>query len=242
MTLLATERMKLLSTRSPWFSTVLAIGLVIGFAGLLALVEDRPGAFDLRMLLSGWQFGLMVVMVMAALAITTEYRFGTIRTTFQAVPNRSAVLLAKTAVVAVLAAVIGEVAGCGAWAAGKALAAPGVDLALSGPEAWRMVAGIGPVFAITAVIAVAVGIMVRQSAGAIAILLIWTMLVENLVGIIPKVGDDIQDWLPFMAVDRFFTGGGPDPVMGPWASLAYFAGFAVVLLGISLVVANKRDA
>ena len=42
-------------------------------------------------------------MVMATLAVTTEYRFGTIRATFQAVPNRTRTLLAKTTVVALFA-------------------------------------------------------------------------------------------------------------------------------------------
>jgi len=39
--------------------------------------------------------GLLVIMVMAALAVTNEYRFGIIRTNFQAAPHRSAVILAK---------------------------------------------------------------------------------------------------------------------------------------------------
>jgi len=241
MTLLATERMKLFSTRSPWFCAVLALGMVIGFAGLLALAEEDSSSLGLRETLFGWQFGLMVVLVMGALAITTEYRFGTIRTAFQAVPNRTAVLLAKAGVVAALAGVIGEVAAFGAWGTAKVLA-PGADLAIAGEAGWRSVAGVGLVFAVAAVIAVAVGALVRQSAGAISILLIWTMLLENLVGIIPRVGDDIQDWLPFMAVNRFLGNSGPDPVMGPWPSLAYFAAIAAALLAVALVVVNKRDA
>ena len=57
----------------------------------------------------------MVMMVMAALAVTTEYRFGTIRTSFQAVPQRAALLLGKTVVVAFLAGVVGLIASFGAW-------------------------------------------------------------------------------------------------------------------------------
>jgi ABC-2 type transport system permease protein len=242
MTLLATERMKLFSTRSPWFCAVLAVALVVGFAGLFSGTESDPRVVSTAAVLSGWQFGLMVVMVMAALAITTEYRFVTIRTTFQAVPGRTSVVLAKTGVVAALALVLGELSAFGAWALAKVLAGPSAPLTLATAADWRGVAGIGLGYAVAAVIALAVGAVVRQSAGAISILLIWVLLLENLVALIPRVGRDIQQWLPFMSLSRFLGDAGPDPVLGPWASLAYSAGIAVVLLGAAAAVVNRRDA
>jgi ABC-2 type transport system permease protein len=51
-------------------------------------------------------FGVMVLMIMAALAITSEYRFGTIRTTFQAVPNRASVLIAKAGLIGAFGAAL----------------------------------------------------------------------------------------------------------------------------------------
>ena len=107
----------------------------------------------------------------------------------------------------------------------------------------------GLVYFITAIIAVAVGILVRQTAGAVAILLVYSLLVENLVEIIPRIGQHIHDWMPFTMAGNFLTAGGsglrnhgtPAP-LGPWASLAYFAGIGAVLLIIALVTANRRDA
>ncbi|WP_026421728.1 ABC transporter permease [Actinokineospora inagensis] len=238
-TLLATERIKLFTTRSPWWSTLLALGMTIGFAALVAL-NHSGGPLTVRHSQFGAQFGLMIVTVMAALAITTEYRFATIRATFQAVPHRTAVLLAKTAVVAVLAAVIGEVAAFGSWITARVIdGGPEMNLVTGGD--WRAVAGLGLVYAVGAVIAVAVGTLIRQSAGAISVLLIWPLLVENLVQLIPRVGEDIHNWMPFTAVSRFTDSTVPGPI-GPWASLAYFAGVAAVLLVAALAVAEKRDA
>ncbi|SDC81732.1 hypothetical protein [Actinokineospora iranica] len=241
MTLLATERIKLFTTRSPWWSTVLALGVTVGLATMVGLTHDGPRPLTLTQTQFGTQFGLMVILVMAALAVTTEYRFATIRATFQAIPNRTAALLAKTTVVALLATVLGEIAAFGSWAAAK-ITATNTDLALTTADDWRRVAGTGLVYGIAAVMAVAVGILVRQSAGAISVLLIWVMLVENLVGLIPRVGADIQEWLPFIAVQRFLGNPGPDAVLGPWASLAYFAGVTAVLLVAALGSAAKRDA
>ncbi|MCI2418899.1 hypothetical protein MOQ72_15760 [Saccharopolyspora sp. K220] len=241
MTLLAVERIKLFSTRSPWWCTFLALALTIGFATLFASRADDQ--MPLQMTQIGHQFGLMVVLVLAALSITTEYRFGTLRATFQAVPNRSAVLLAKTVVVAVVALLIGEVAAFGSWGAAKVLV-PNADLAIGTLDAWRQVAGVGVVFAIGAVLAVAVGALLRQTAGAVTLLLIWSLLVENLVGLIPEIGEDVQKWMPFVAADHFLTGadGVGDMPFGPWGALGYFAAISAGLWLIALIIVRRRDA
>ncbi|HZG91405.1 MAG TPA: hypothetical protein VEZ42_14440 [Pseudonocardia sp.] len=249
MTLLAVERIKLLSTRSPWWCSGLAVLLVAGAVGLAASQwPAAEGPFPLGILPLFLQFGLVVVLVMATLAVTTEYRFGTIRTTFQAAPRRPVVLLAKAAVVALVAAVVGLVASLAGWLVATVLQ-PGAGLALAGEAQWRAVAGAAPVFAVGAVIAVAVGILLRQSAGAVALLLVWTLLAENLVQAIPGVGDEIHAWLPFVVLTRFLTDGlnpvdPPDvlPPLGPWASLGYVALLAGVLLAVAIAVADRRDA
>jgi ABC-2 type transport system permease protein len=187
------------------------------------------------------QLGMVIVMVMAAVSVTTECRFATIRTTFQAVPDRTVALLAKTAVVTVVAAVVGLLAGFGAWAVAWVLR-PAQAVALSGDSDWRIVAGPALVFAVAAVLAVAVGILLRQTAGAVSLLLVWALLAENLVAIIPGIGDDVVGWLPFVNALHFLGG---DPAGGPftpWGSLAYVATLAAALLGAALVVANRRDA
>lgn len=247
MTLLAAERIKLFSTRSPWWCMALALVLTMGFAGLIASLfaaEAVGRPLPLSMTQSGYQFGLMVVMVMATLAVTTEYRFGTIRASFQATPNRTAVLLAKTTVLAALALIIGEIAAFGSWALAVVLA-PKSDLSLRTAEDWRLVAGVGLVFAIGAILAVAVGILLRHTAAAVTLIMIWSLLVEPLVSVIPKVGNGIHDWMPFTAAGRFLSPTPPpiiDPPLGPWGSLLYFVAISVGLLAVAVVLACRRDA
>ena len=241
MSLLAVERIKLFSVRSTWWCMLLAIALPVALSALVATNADR---IDVLSTQAGYQFGLMVVLVLAALSITTEYRFSTIRATFLAVPNRIVALTAKTALIAALAFVLGEVVAFGSWATAKVLR-PEIALALEDSSTVRLVAGIGVVFAISAVLAVAVGALVRQTAGAVALLLVWSLLVEQLVLLIPNIGADINNWMPFVAADHFLKGGGPLPTdmpYGPWGGLAYFA---AVTLGVWLVAAfvvRSRDA
>ncbi|GLY67465.1 ABC transporter permease [Amycolatopsis taiwanensis] len=256
MTLLAVERIKLLTTRSPWWCALIALALTIGFAALMVGTStDTEFTATVASTQFGANFGMAVVMVLAALSVTTEYRFSTIRTTFQAVPNRVAVLIAKTAVVAALALVIGELSAFGSWGV-SLLIKPNADLALNSSADWINVAGVGAVYALAAVIAVAVGILVRHSAGAIALVLIYALAVESLIRLIPTVGPKIYEWLPFNVAQKFLTGDGAsnagrNALAGPplstaelsqgW-SLAYFAGIALVLLAVAIGAAKKRDA
>ncbi|WP_018684320.1 ABC transporter permease [Actinokineospora enzanensis] len=254
MTLLAVERMKLFSTRSPWWCTAIALAITIGFGALMSGTSNAASPMNVAATQFGYTFGLVVVMVMAALAITTEYRFSTIRATFLAVPNRPTALLAKTAVVAILAGIVGELCAFGSWGISK-LIKSSADLGIDTAYEWRAVAGVGLVYAIAAVIAVGVGVLVRHSAGAIALLLIYTNLVEGLVTLIPTIGPKIHRWLPFNMSNAFITGDadittrpineGPPPAeagLGPWPALLYFAAFAVVVLVIAITTAKRRDA
>lgn len=251
MTLLAVERIKLFTTRSPWWCMFLALVLTAGFAALMAANIGHPEMLTVETSQVGYQFGLVVIMVMAALAVTTEYRTGTIRATFVAVPNRAAALLAKTAVVALLAGIVGEITAFVSWGLAKVIS-PNAPLAIDTEQEWRDVAGVGLIYLIGAVIAMAVGILLRHTAGAVALLLIYVLLLEDLVQLIPTIGGDIHQWMPFNVGSKFLTGGAPDvgansmmasdATLSPWWSLVYFAGVAAVLLVIALASATKRDA
>lgn len=246
MSLIAAERIKLVSTRSPWWCAGLAIVASVGLSSLIAVGMSKDGQpATVASTQFGYALGMAVVMVMATLAVTTEYSVGTIRTTFMAVPRRTPALLAKTAVVAILAAIIGLFSAFGAWAISQVIMSD-TDLSLAGVDDWRHVAGVGLVYLIAAVIAVAVAILVRHTAGAVSIVLVWAMMAEQLLELIPGVGELIRPWLPFRSAKEFLTADGPsaDGVLGggPWVSLAYFAVVAAVLLGVSIGVARRRDA
>jgi ABC-2 type transport system permease protein len=237
--LLAAERIKLLSTRSPWWCAALAVALVAGVTGLaVATGEVSAGPVPPGVAAFVLQAGMVVVMVMATLSVTTEYRFGTLRTTFQAAPRRAAVLLAKTAVAAVAAGVVGLAAAGAAWVTTWVLR-PAMVTPLDTEAAWRAVAGAGPAFAVAAVLAVAVGVLLRQSAGAVALLLVWALLAEPLLGQLPAVGEHLAGWLPFANLTGFLAGGTP---FGPWGSLGYATALAGALLAAALLVAARRDA
>lgn len=208
MSILAAERIKLTSTRSPWWCVGSAVALTVGLNAIVAVAATQEDGIPATVASTqfGYTAGMAVLMVMAALAVTTEYSVGTIRTTFLAVPGRNAALAAKTAVVAAVAGVVGLVVGFGSWAIGQLLL-PSADLSLAGATEWRQVAGVGLVYLVATVVAVAVGILVRHTAGAVSLVLVWALMAEQLLTLIPGVGDAIGPWLPFQAAKRFLTTG-----------------------------------
>lgn len=261
--LLAVERIKLLSTRSPYWCLASILVAALLFALLMGLITVNGQQFaSTGTSQAGMNLGMMVFMVLAALSATTEYRFGTIRTTFLAAPNRTAVLAAKTVVVMLLGAGIAAVSAFAAFFLTKILAADSSGMLLETGAQWRFVAGSAAIYPIAGVIAIAIGTLIRQSAGAISLLLVWGMLLEGLISIIPRFGTDVGPWLPFTAGSAFNTdirafagigamGDGPraDALNSlvknaptPIEGLAVFGGTALLLWLIAAYVLNRRDA
>ena len=244
MSVIAAERIKLTSTRSPWWCAAFGVVATIGVASISMGAGDTPGFSGVTSTQLGYGLGMAVIMVMATLAVTTEYSVGMIRTSFLAVPNRTVALLAKTVVVSVVAGLIGLITAFGSWAAGLVLM-PGADLALHGATEWRQAGGASLVYLVAAVFAVAVGVLVRHTAGAVAIVLTWALMVEQLLALIPGF-ESIVTWLPFQAAKQFVLAGQTPEGLGlteqPWVALGYFAAVSGGLLAVAIAVAKRRDA
>ncbi|OZF50857.1 ABC transporter permease [Rhodococcus sp. 14-2470-1b] len=265
MGVLAAERIKITSTKSPWWCTIaiIALGLGLAFAvGLAAklglqsynnqIAEGNKPEFEpylpsvFEVVGSGvGGMGLMVLMILAALTVTSEYRFGIIRTTFQAVPNRAAVLVAKASLIGVFGFVLTFVLGLLAFYIGKAVAGPdaGALLSFDIDGTWRAIYGTAILAFLQVFIAVGVGALLRQSAGAIALLLLWPLLVESLFGLFGSFGRAVQPFLPWLNASHFLgSDGGVDFHWGPWGSLVYFVVFTAIVFGAAVFVTDHRDA
>lgn len=244
---IAAERIKLVTTRSPYWCVGIVIALGIGLALILGLVTNgestsvETNVSDYAVGVTG--FGITVLMIMAVLAVTSEFRFGTIRTTFQAVPQRYNVLLAKAVVYGGLSAVITFVLTLIALPLGKALSGSD-DVDLLGSHAIRLYWGV-PVYAFLAVlIGLGLGALIRQTAGAIVVLLVWSLVLENVLSAIPKVSDVAGPLMPFLNANHFIDGRdyGFDWWWNEYGSLLYFIVVAALVFGAAVFVTDRRDA
>jgi ABC-2 type transport system permease protein len=247
--LLRAERIKLFSTRAPWWCLAIAFVAPLGFTALFFALagSEIPATVGNTQLASG--NGRTVLLVLAVLTTASEFGWGTLRLTFQAVPSRVPALLAKAVVLGAVGVVLGLVVGFGAWGVGS-LVQPAADLALRSGADWRSVLGQGLVFLLTAVAGVGVALLLRNVAFALTAALVWTQLLEGLVVFIPGAGRHIYQWMPFHAADEFVGAGGfaagplqlSDAPLGLWGYLGYFAAVSVGLFVAGVLVTARRDA
>ncbi|QCX79176.1 ABC-2 family transporter protein [Streptomyces sp. YIM 121038] len=168
---LTSEWTKIKSVRSTMWTLGVFLLLVIGI-GLLAVAQtDDADYVDVPFTIPAF-FGLILgqicLITLGVLVTSSEYGTGMIRTTFTASPQRSRVLAAKALVFFVLAFVVsaGSIFFVGLVASG-AHSGPGV-----GEVSWMDTVFKGGLYvSLLGVLALAVGSMLRHSAGAITTML-----------------------------------------------------------------------
>ncbi|KUI23703.1 ABC transporter permease [Mycobacterium sp. GA-2829] len=245
--MLRAEQIKLRTTRAPLWTVPAVLVLSLGLAVVQASVGSAttPLAPE-RIAIGVATFGVPVLMVLAALTVTGEYRTGLIRTTFLAMPVRTRVLGAKAVVTAVFSGVCAAVMVVAAVLAVRAVGTPDqvAELSFTGFGVWRTVGAIALYAALGAVLAVALGVLVRHSAGVVAILLLLPFVVEPLLGAIPKVGARVGPLLPFANVNTFTEVPWVQTFemwWGPRGALLYFTGLVAVVFAVAAVDINRRD-
>ncbi|KHL16437.1 ABC-2 type transport system permease protein [Mumia flava] len=247
---LRAERIKLLSVRSTWWTlvslVVLGAGLTIlmcwGNADWLASDEadESPGSF----ITWGMMIAQVTAVVLGVLAVTSEYATGMIRTTFAAVPKRGHVLWAKALLVSAVLFVAGTLTALAGYLGGNYfLDREGVGLALEG-DVLRAMYGSGLYLAGLGLLALAVGFLLRHTAGAITIVIAVVFVVGNMVMLVPG---DLGLFL-----ERAMPGNAGAVIASPvpfnpnlweaWPSFGVFAAEVAVLLGLAALAVRRRDA
>jgi len=248
------EWIKLRTQLSALWSLASAIILIIAFGVLYSLLrEARPpqGAvaiqsFDpVSVSLSGVELAQIATGVRGVLVITSEYATGLIRTTLAAVPRRLPVLWGKAAMVTVATIVVTLPAALAAFLAGQSvLSRQHLDVSLGHPGVARAVIGSALYLGVTGLLGLALGALLRSTAGGISALFGLFFALPIVAGFLPgSWSDDIGKYLPSTAGVAVTTVH-PDPAssLAPWAGLGVFCLYAAVLLGFAALRTRRGDA
>ncbi|HEY7277832.1 MAG TPA: ABC transporter permease subunit [Trebonia sp.] len=209
--------------------------------------------------LLGTFVGLIALVVVAGLFVTSEYRRGLIRLTFAATPSRGRVLAAKSVVVAVVGFVAGLVGAAAAVLAGEAItrARGYYPFPISGTAEARVIVGTAVLTAVASVLALAIGAIVRRGAATVAVIIVVIVIPyflaataalplgagDWLLRIAPAAGFALQQ--PYPAYNQVsmlyspFSGYFP---LAPLAGLGVLAAWTAAALALAAYRLCRRDA
>ena len=246
------EWIKLRSLRSTVLVAALTVVLVVGFGLLVSSVtESRWNTFGgpkgfhpdvIRHSLVGVNIAQLSAGVLGVLVITGEYTTGMIRATLGAVPARLPVIWAKAIVFAVVTFVISLFASLVAFLGGQAIFGPhGVSLGY--PGALRAVFGVALYLTVVGLLGLAIGFIIRSTAGSIATLFGVLLVLPGIVDAFPSDWQaKIAPYLPSTAGQAVYNTERVSNMMHPWPGFALFVGYTVLAFVIAAVTLRRRDA
>jgi ABC-2 type transport system permease protein len=232
---IAAEFLKLRTTKT----AIALIGSVLGIVVLISTLATFTGDFDSgnfnardRLGISG--FAQLIALVLGILAVTTEIRHGTVTPTLIASPDRLRLMGAKLVANGLAGMLLGAVAvGVCCAIVLFGLSVRDIPSGLDGGDVTRIVVGQVVAGALWACLGVGLGALVGNQVGAIVGALGWTLLVENLLTIIPTVGDWVQKYglngvsNALSGVESEVTGDVLSQLQGGLLMLGYTAAFVI---------------
>ncbi len=257
--LLSSEWTKIRSVRSTAWTLILFIVITIGLTALFTwltasnwhgphaasrdlTVATDPVGFILG---AGLGLGQLTLCVLGVLVMTTEYSTGVIRSSLLAVPRRLWMLTAKCVVFAALLLVVCEIVVFGSFFLGSAILHSHVAVSLSDHNVTRAVLGAGLYLTVLGLFSMAIGGIIRHTAGAVTTAIGVVFVLPILSGLLPNSwGAHVNGYLPEQAGTLIGqahpTGSGN--VLSAWEGFGVFCLWAVVLLAIAAYLLQKRDA
>ncbi|MDN6387229.1 ABC transporter permease [Corynebacterium sp. AOP12-C2-36] len=262
------EWIKIRTTKAVYWTSALIVVFSVAFGGFMGwanamnynmAVDDGNAelaaasveGLTVSSALLGLQlFGVMILLIQGALLVTGEYGNNTAKSNVLAVPKRWQLPVAKFIVYGVIAAVVTLVSAVISvlvtrWAAGTQIDDDAIlsNISLSADDAWTVVLRM-VIYSLGAVaLAIGVAYLVRRTAGAMAVLLLWVLVLEDIVSMVPKVKDWVPQYLPFNNIGSAVNLN--DIADAPWGqngSVLYFVVVCLVVFVIGAVTLRRRDA
>lgn len=239
---LRAEAIKISSVRSTWL--LLAIngfgGLVVSFA-VGVLVTDEV----LTMSEVGFYWTVVTSVVAAifgVLMFTSDVQHGTLAPALAARPARTDVAVAKAGVATMMGADFGALGLVAGFTGATASGIPSGELSVvPATSAWAVM-----YTALSALLGLGLGMIVRHGAGAVSGLLVWGFVVENLLLVF--IPAEIARFLPFFAGNHLLdlesdidSAEAIAVALSRVQNAAVFAGYAVVAFAVGIAMLKRRD-
>jgi MFS family permease len=251
---LLSEWTKLRSVRSTLWSLGVGFLLTIAFPVIFAFVtsahwgsmspQDRASRSPLDIALAGVNVAQLAIAVLGVLLISAEYSTGSIRSTLTAVPKRLPVLWAKLLDYAVVTIVLMVPAVLISFFASQAILARHhiLQISFSEPGVARSVFGGALYVMLVGIFALALGAIVRNTAGGIATFAAIFFVLPPLMFVLPQSWNNAaSQYLPSEAGRQLFALHHASHTLTPLAGGLLFAGYCAAAIVIAAVLLVRRD-
>ncbi|MBT2503747.1 ABC transporter permease [Curtobacterium sp. ISL-83] len=262
--LVRSEWIKLRSIRSTVWCFAILVVITIAMAMLLGafagsgsdggqIPQAQANATIVNINTAGVYLSALVISVLGAVIITGEYGTGQVRSTFTADPGRTGVILAKAFVLAATTFVVSVVATWIGVAISAVLqAGKGVHADIADPSVFMPILGASVYVTLIALLAYGIGLLVRSTAGGIAITLGLLLVLPVIVSLFAALTnaqwiDDVTRFLPSEAGAQLYSytteGTPPQPgvMLNGWGGFAVLAAEVLVVGALALTAARRRD-
>jgi ABC-type transport system involved in multi-copper enzyme maturation permease subunit len=256
--LLSAEWTKIRSVRSTLWSLLAFVVVAIGFSALLMLVIantwNSPGNHPEHLTLLqdptsvlfgvGFGFGQLAICVLGVIVMSSEYSTGAIRASLLAVPTRLPMLAAKAVVFALVDLIVSAITVFAVFFITTAIIRSHVSITLSQPGIARACIGGILYLTVLGLFSLAIGGLIRHTAGAIATVIALVLVVPPLIGLIPgTIANHIHGYFPTVAgVLAGQTSQQSGDVLSPWQGFGVFCIWTAVLLAACGWLLVHRDA
>lgn len=237
------ELFKLRTTRTFFLLILITLALVLVSGLLMISLVNFDGDGDVPYELLNVVLGpplRAVALIIGILAITNEFRHGTITPTLLVVADRVKLACAKFAAVLVAGLVLGLI--------GTALfIVPGVIVA--GARDFEFGAGVGKLLlggtiaaALNCALGLGIGMIIRNQVGAIVGILLYGFMLEGLIGLIPWFRDFLPEY-GLGGVSRAIALGNPtdDAQLGQLPASLLLLAYVLVIFAAGVAVMRRRD-
>jgi ABC-2 type transport system permease protein len=248
------EWTKLHSLRSTRWSVLAAVVLTVGLPAIFAAVtsshwgsmspHERADRHPLDIALAGVNLSQLAVGVLGVLVVTGEYATGMIRATFTAVPKRLPVLWAKIIVFGLVTFVLTMPSVLVAFWVSQAILGRHhiLQTSLSAPGVARSVIGGAVYLMLFGVFCMALGAIVRNTAGGIATFVAVFFVIPPLLNVFPTSWQNaINPWIPNSAWRSIFQLTHSSHSLSPAGGLAVTLGYIAFAVALTAFLLVRRD-
>jgi len=260
--LVRSEWIKFWTVRSTWWILPITVLMMAGLGWLVTWGSrqvppggGRGGAEPIdATILAGVMIALaqLTIAVLAVLTITGEYTTGMIRTTLTADPRRLGALWAKTLVIVSVTFVVTTIGAALTWLIARQVLGNANTLDLSNAETRRILLGAPLYLTGIALLAFALGALLRHSAAALATVFGLLLVIEGVWVNLPwTFFHKTSPFLPGSAGGKIFStdaaieasrAAATGPVLTPWVGYGVLIAWGVVMLAVAAVLLRRRDA